>query len=108
MSEMTSPDALREYFAGRLPERLAEIEDACRAAQETGFTGEPLRTFHRLVHSLAGAGGTFGYPEVSETARGLERLLKSFLGNSGSGETPSEPENGVIADYLLRLRTISY
>jgi periplasmic divalent cation tolerance protein len=100
MSEMSAPGELREYFAGRLPERLAEIEEACRAAQEAGFTGEPLRTFHRLVHSLAGAGGTFGFPEVSETARGLERLLKTGLG----GAPVSELE---IEDYLLRLRAIA-
>ncbi len=93
----TASSELREYFAGRLPERLAEIEDACRAARDTGFTGEPLRTFHRLVHSLAGAGGTFGFPEVSETARGLERLLKTGIG----GTPMSEME---IENYLVRLR----
>ena len=100
MSDMAAPDELREYFAGRLPERLAEIEDACRAARDAGFTGEPLRTFHRLVHSLAGAGGTFGFPEVSEVSRGLERLLKACLG----GAPASEPE---IEGFLFRLRTIA-
>ena len=100
MSEMSVPGELREYFAGRLPERLAEIEEACRAAREAGFTGEPLRTFHRLAHSLAGAGGTFGFPEVSDVSRGLERLLKTGLG----GTPVSELE---IEDYLFRLRAIA-
>ena len=100
MSEMAVPGELREYFAGRLPERLAEIEEACRSAREAGFAGEPLRTFHRLVHSLAGAGGTFGFPEVSEVSRGLERLLKEYLGGAPASETE-------IKDYLLRLRAIA-
>lgn len=103
MSEM-APGGLREYFAGRLPERLAEIEEACRAARDAGFTGEPLRTFHRLVHSLAGAGGTFGFPEVSEVSRGLERLLRTYL---GGGAPLSEIESGEIEAFLVRLRAIA-
>jgi periplasmic divalent cation tolerance protein len=100
----TASDGLREYFAGRLPERLAEIEEACRAARDAGFAGEPLRTFHRLVHSLAGAGGTFGFPEVSEASRGLERLLKACL---GSEAPPGEIEIGEIEGFLTRLRAIA-
>ena len=101
---MVDMDGLREYFAGRLPERLAEIEDACRAARDSGFTGEPLRTFHRLVHSLAGAGGTFGFPEVSEVSRGLERLLKTSLATDAS---LSVSQIGEIESFLTRLRAIA-
>lgn len=99
----TASSELREYFAGRLPERLAEIEEACRAARNAGFTGEPLRTFHRLVHSLAGAGGTFGFPEVSDLARELERLLKTFL---GSVAPLGEAEALEIEACLERLRAL--
>jgi HPt (histidine-containing phosphotransfer) domain-containing protein len=88
MADSLDPEELRRYFAERLPIRLAEIEDACRAARETGWTGEPLKTFHRLAHSLAGAGATFGFPAVSEAARGLERLLKEMLAESTEGTPP--------------------
>lgn len=103
MSDVVSSE-LRDYFAGRLPERLAEIEEACREAREAGFAGEPLRTFHRLVHSLAGAGGTFGFPEVSEISRELERLLKTCL---GSESPPNESAVGEIEGFLARLRAIA-
>ena len=102
MSETVSGE-LREYFAGRLPERLTEIEEACRAARDAGFSGEPLRTFHRLVHSLAGAGGTFGFPEVSEVSRGLERLLKTSLAT----DALSASQIGEIESFLTRLRAIA-
>ena len=40
-----------------------------------------LFEFQRRAHKLAGRGGTFGYPEVSDTARALEvemdRIIKS-------------------------------
>ncbi|HKI02127.1 MAG TPA: Hpt domain-containing protein [Thermoanaerobaculia bacterium] len=97
------PDELRQYFAGRLPHRLAEIEDACRAARDAGWTGEPLRTFHRLVHSLTGAGATFGFPEVSEIARGLEHLLAGLLKRD---TPPGEPQIGEIEDFLAGLRPV--
>ena len=78
---------LRRYFAYRLPARVSEIEAARDAARDAGWGKEPLRTFHRLAHSLAGAGATFGHPEVSDLARGLERLLKTSL---ATGEPPEE------------------
>lgn len=79
MTDGLEPGELRRYFADRLPARLAEIDGAGRAARDAGWTGEPLKTLHRLAHSLAGAGATFGFPAVSETARGLERLLREML-----------------------------
>jgi HPt (histidine-containing phosphotransfer) domain-containing protein len=92
---------LRRYFAGRLPDRLAEVERARDDARDAGWTGDPLRTFHRLAHSLAGAGATFGYPEVSDLARGLERLLKAAL---GEGAPLREDE---VDGLLARLREIA-
>jgi HPt (histidine-containing phosphotransfer) domain-containing protein len=92
-------EELRRYFAGRLPDRLTEVEDAGAAAREAGWAGEPLRRFHRLAHSLVGAGATFGFPGVTEHARTLERLLKVHL----DGGPP--PPAGEIAEILGRLRT---
>ena len=88
-------EELRLYFTGRLPTRLAEIEEAIAAARAAGWSGEPLRTAHRLAHSLKGAGETFGFPEVSAAARELERLL--------SGQVGEEEERG-IGEAMGRLR----
>jgi HPt (histidine-containing phosphotransfer) domain-containing protein len=84
-------EELRRYFAGRLPDRLTEVEDA--------GTAEPMRLFHRLAHSLVGAGATFGFPDVTAHARTLERLLKARL---DGGPPPPVAE---IAEILDRLRT---
>ena len=92
---------LRRYFAGRLPARLAEVEVARDAARDAGWTGEPLRTFHRLAHSLAGVGATFGFPEITTAARRLESLLKAALATA-------EPPAAAEVDALLgRLREIA-
>lgn len=92
---------LRRYFAGRLPARVSEVEAARDAARDAGWGKEPLRTFHRLAHSLAGASATFGFPEVSETSRRLESLLKSAL----DGGSP--PDAVEVEGLLSRLRDLA-
>lgn len=89
-SGTVEPEELKRYFAGRLPARLAEIDASYRAARDAGWAGEPLRTFHRLVHSLAGAGATFGFPEVGDFARRLERRLSAFLQSRATPPAPAE------------------
>jgi chemotaxis protein histidine kinase CheA len=94
------PDRLQEYFAGRLPGRLREIEEAWQRVRETAWSdGEALKTFHRLTHSLAGAGTTFGFDAVSDTARALERRLKAVLQGA---EPPLDP--AAVEDLLSSLR----
>jgi HPt (histidine-containing phosphotransfer) domain-containing protein len=72
-------DALHKYFAGRLPDRLREVDAAWRRVQETAWSEDALKDFHRLAHSLAGAGATFGFDAVTEAARRLEQRLKAVL-----------------------------
>ncbi|MFL6193330.1 MAG: Hpt domain-containing protein [Thermoanaerobaculia bacterium] len=91
---------LRRYFTGRLPARLAEIVAARDAARDAGWAEEPLRTFHRLLHSLAGAGATFGFPEVSDLARRLERRVQAAL---ETGTPPGEAEAGAWHAALAEL-----
>jgi two-component system OmpR family response regulator len=95
---------LRRYFTGRLPGRIAEILAARDAARAAGWAAEPLRTFHRLTHSLAGAGATFGFPEVSDVARRLERGLRAAL---DAGEPPREMEAAGWEEALEELRRMA-
>ncbi len=97
-----SSASLRSYFAARLPERLREIEDAWEQARAAGWTEEEARTFHRLAHSLAGAGATFGFPAVTDAARRLEQRLKPVT----QGATPP-PDDAQVAELLAGLRQAS-
>jgi HPt (histidine-containing phosphotransfer) domain-containing protein len=93
-------EELRSYFAGRLPARVAEVEAARDAARDGAWGGEALRTFHRTAHSLAGAGATFGFPEVSELAGRLEVLL-------GRSAPPGEDDRREVDSLLRDLRQIA-
>ncbi len=79
--------ALRQGFADQLPQRLATI-DAAHAAWCEGAAVADLKEYHRLVHSLTGAGATFGFERISQLARQLEQYLKQ-LGDAG-GEVIAE------------------
>jgi HPt (histidine-containing phosphotransfer) domain-containing protein len=48
-------------------------------------SGEPLspEVLYQLVHRLSGAGGTFGFPEVSAEAEAVEARLSA--GGDGAG-----------------------
>ncbi len=94
---------LRDYFAARLPERLREVEEAWEQARASGWQPEETRTFHRLSHSLTGAGATFGFPAVTEAARLLEQRLKPVV----QGSAPP-PGDDVIAELLAGLHRASH
>jgi diguanylate cyclase (GGDEF)-like protein len=91
--------SLRDYFAARLPERLREVEEAWEQARASGWSEDEARTFHRLTHSLAGAGATFGFPAVTDAARLLERRLKPIA----QGTQPP-PDDAMVAALLAGIR----
>ena len=99
--ERSTTEELRQYFASRLPVRVSEVEAAADAARDAGLAEGPLRTFHRLAHSLAGTGATFGFDEVSAAARELEDLLASAL------DAGAPPESAAVAGLLSRLRGLA-
>jgi HPt (histidine-containing phosphotransfer) domain-containing protein len=56
---------LVEFFVGQMPERVRQL----RESFDSGAIDE-LRT---LAHQLKGAGGSYGFPQISESALHLER-----------------------------------
>jgi HPt (histidine-containing phosphotransfer) domain-containing protein len=67
------PDMLEivREFAGELPARIAKLE-AHLAANE-------MRDLQTLAHQLKGAGGGYGFPQITELAASLESALKQGL-----------------------------
>ncbi|MGD0897415.1 MAG: PAS domain S-box protein [Thermoguttaceae bacterium] len=56
-------------FVERLP---GQLEALCKALEE-----ERLEDAERLAHRITGAGGSYGYPTLSEAARSLELAAKT-------------------------------
>jgi len=60
---------LVEFFVGQMPQRV-------RALQESLESGA-LEDVRSIAHQLKGAGGSYGFPQITESARSLEEQADS-------------------------------
>ncbi|MBI4789939.1 MAG: diguanylate cyclase [Chloroflexi bacterium] len=95
--------ALRTKYAENLPNRMAEIERCWEQLYYGAWPETGLKGFHRLVHSLAGSSGTYGYTAISQAARALEMFVKSLL---DAGALDAE-QRGQISRLLSALVNVS-
>lgn len=83
----------REYL-DELPNLFAEL----RAQIESFRRGEAVLPALRTgFHRLAGSGGSYGFPEISEIARGAERFVSS---------EPPAAEADKLDDVVKRLEAV--
>jgi len=89
---------LEANYRAALPARLAAIEQAWRLGRSGDAAA--LAEFHGMAHRLAGSGGMYGLPALSEAARTLVDLLKPWL---GSGKPLAAPTVAAIEAALVVL-----
>jgi len=83
--------SFQDRFAKELPIRLDTIQQVWNAEKDIAIGGE----FYRLVHSLVGSAGTFGFPLLGERARELELYMKQLNAAPVSSESLSVIEQGI-------------
>ena len=91
--------ALRDRYVAQLGHGLDDLV----ARIETlgpGLTREQLEDLHGQLHRLAGSGGTFGFPELSQQARVLEVGAKNWL------NTPAELTAEAWRDWAQGVRAL--
>jgi diguanylate cyclase (GGDEF)-like protein len=71
-------EELRAAYASQLPAKLEAIE-AHWQSLHSSWELETAKLLHRLVHSLAGSGGSFGFQQLGGQAREIEIELKGWL-----------------------------
>lgn len=67
----------RALYGQRLPDKIVALESVLQQLDDASdaVAKEAALSAMALVHKLAGSGGTFGFPEVSEAAAGMEQTL---------------------------------
>ena len=65
---------LRQSYRDQLPTKISELSAAARppATDDEATTRRYLETLEGMAHKLAGSGATFGFPDITISARSLE------------------------------------
>lgn len=91
---------LRDAYAAALPGRIARICDAWTRLDGVGAEAVDWPELQRLVHTISGSAGTFGFHAVSDQARELEDFM-SRLDQYPRDEHKAEIERRLAALRLL-------
>jgi HPt (histidine-containing phosphotransfer) domain-containing protein len=85
LSEFANDVDMKEIvheFVAELPERTAAIEAALASADKD--------TLRRFAHQLAGSGGGFGFPSITNAARAVEQSILERQPDGTLGERVAE------------------
>ncbi len=95
---------LQASYANGLLDKIDSLEEVwCTTSMEDQTSGI-LRELHRLSHSLAGSGRTFGYPGISTCAQGIERIIETAL---AAGRPVGAADGQKLSNLIQRLRQIA-
>ena len=97
MTEAQQDEAYRELqreYLDELPRSLAELRAALVAFSRGEDTLPALKTG---LHRLAGSGGSYGFPEISEIARAAEHFVMTG---------PRPEEAGRLEEAVHRLESV--
>ncbi len=92
---------IRASFIAELPLREQRIADAWRALADTEWAQDACKAFYREVHSLSGAGATFGCDELSSRARALEHRFQSIVDDHSPATEAEQVELNTCYAQLL-------
>lgn len=94
--------ALNDAYFQQLPEKITAAEQLWREILAGGEWGTQARELHRLLHSLAGSGATFGAQELSALAREVEYYVQDRMQHTA----PLDAETAArIEGYLQDLKS---
>ena len=74
---------LQVSYVKKIPKKLEDMESSWAALKQQS-TEKNLGDFYCLVHKITGSGATYGFKQISETARPLEVLLNEKRENFSS------------------------
>lgn len=89
-------------YTKNLPKKIADLEAQWLDLSQH-WDSKKIQEFHRLIHSLCGSAGTYGYSDLSKTTRQLEIYLKKNL-NSTSLTTEDKEE---ISTLFENIKTVA-
>lgn len=72
-------DMMAQAFLAKLPLRFEKMNEVFALCHQDLLDLANWQELRRLIHSLGGAAGTFGFPAIGDEARALEVILDHRL-----------------------------
>jgi diguanylate cyclase (GGDEF)-like protein len=94
----------RIKYVNTLPAKVSEINLIWNQLNKNAWRSEVLLKMQNLAHNLAGSGGTFGFPELSQQAKRLEKSLDALKNSDNT--TPDDKQKTQVNDILVLLQEI--
>jgi type IV pilus assembly protein PilB len=88
---------LKDVYLRNLPAKAQQIEEMWATVRREPDNWESWENLHRMIHTLIGSGATYGFKEVSSSARQLEAVVKTAPLN----KTPPTAEQSKQIETLL-------
>lgn len=97
--------SIRMRFIGALPQFIRDTSERWQKLRHTGWNPVLAKELQVFAHRLSGSGATFGFPEISRTARQLDISLGEVLAQT-SEPTPEHTLNldRQVHDLLRTMR----
>ncbi|MBI5846987.1 MAG: diguanylate cyclase [Nitrospirae bacterium] len=92
---------LRKIFLGQLQGKIREIEEAWASLLRDGWDQGRAEAVTRLLHTMAGTAGTFGFSAIRVAAKTPEARIRAGIREGGN---PSISVLAEITEYLTSLR----
>ncbi|MBR7801283.1 diguanylate cyclase [Undibacterium fentianense] len=99
--------ALAQVYIAKLPAKLEEIRIATNRFKDHPDDRENFSLLHRLLHTMAGSAGTFGFPEMGEASRDLEKQLKEFISGANWSKTRTDQFCEQVLAYVQSSMPVS-
>ena len=90
--------ALRAEYLYEAPERVRELS-AALGRLRVGDTSA-LEDLERYFHRLAGSGGSYGFPEITERSRTAEHLVVRLVGEA---RTLQREDFAILEEHVLHV-----
>jgi CheY-like chemotaxis protein len=94
--ERSSLDDLRIGFLERVKSDAAALSEDRLLLRDGNRLPSTLDQIKRIAHGLAGAGGVYGFAQISDAAAALEDAVITELADPGSGEKTDLALDGLI------------
>ena len=94
---------LQDEFKRTLPVKVENIEALWNSILEGEANESAIDECHRMVHTLAGSGGTFGAAVVTTVSQELIQAIKSVENKNDL----TLDNKSIITDLILKLKTVA-